>query len=129
MSCKAVGYDSVEKFLGENQINADNFRLRFGEQYTGRNERPYPNRITLEYEHEDIVSWDTIEWGDARVLLYLYLVAVYYPRLIEAYNELSAERQKLSGQVYDLEQELKAARETIARQEAQLTEIREAANP
>jgi len=129
MGCKAQGYEAIEKFLGEGKINPDNFQLVFGEGLNRSSHCSYPNRIKFEYEHDTIFEWDMVTWGDARVPLYLYLVAVYYPHLVAAYTELSAEAQKARSERYDLERELKAAKETIARQETQLTEIREAANP
>ena len=128
MNCKAEGYDAIEKFLDENKINPDHFQLTFGDDAHLCHQKAYPNRIKLEYEHDVVVEWDTVKWGDARVLLYLYLVAVYYPHLVAAYAELSAEAQKARSDRYDIEQELKAAKETIAHQGARLTEIREAAD-
>ena len=129
MICKAQGYEAIEKFLDEGKINPDYFRLVFGRDSRIFSDKAYPNRIKFEYEGDIVFEWDTVEWGDARVALYLYLVAVYYPHLVAAYGELSAEAQKARSERYDLERELKAAKETIARQETQLTEIREAANP
>ena len=119
---KPKGYEAIGKFLEENQINPDNFRLVFGANFHGS--RTYPHRISFEYEHDTIFDWDTISWGDARVITYLYLAAVYYPQLVAAFDESQREGAQERYRASELEKELKVARERISSLEERLASVK-----